>query len=227
MCGESHEDAIDVTRKGGYFFPDEGWIDSNKEAAIASLLSLVPPGAPGMPRFAARVVKQKSNVSSKESAKGWSRELIDNDERYEDVINESSARLFLVFLPAGKKGGHAFLLAFERLDHELSHSSDRLYIYICMCVCLSVCLSVCRQMNINLCVCVCVCVCVFSLSLALALALSLSHSLSPYIHIYTYIRQRGGRPRTRPARARHGQGGPAQTGHCQSSRAPACAGTPL
>ncbi len=128
LCGESHEDAIDVTRKGGYFLPDEGWIDSNKEAAMASLLSLVPPGAPRMPRFAARVVKQKSNVSSKESAKGWSRELIDNDDRYEDMINESTARLFLVFLPAGKKGGHAFLLAFERLDHDLSHIDDRLHI---------------------------------------------------------------------------------------------------
>ena len=119
LCGEAHEDAIDVTRKGGYFLPNEGWIDSSRDEAVASLLCLVPPGVAGMPRFAARVVKQKANVS-RPGAKGWSRELIHNDDRYEDVINESSGRLFLVFLPAGKKGGHAFLLAFELADDDLS-----------------------------------------------------------------------------------------------------------
>ena len=26
LCGEAHEDAIDVTRKGGKVIPDEGWV---------------------------------------------------------------------------------------------------------------------------------------------------------------------------------------------------------
>ena len=56
-----------------------------------------------MPRFAARVVKQKANVS-RPGAKGWSRELIHNDDRYEDVINESSGRLFAAVDAPGPVG---------------------------------------------------------------------------------------------------------------------------
>ena len=112
LCGESHEDAIDVTRKDGYFLPKEGWVNSSKVEAIASMLSLLPNGKSEM--FKVRVVKQKADISQK-GAQHWAYEFV--EDHYDDLVNEASTRIFLVFAPKGKKG-HAFLLTFEIIEED-------------------------------------------------------------------------------------------------------------
>lgn len=119
LCGEAHEDAIDVTRKDGYFLPKEGWIDISPRHAVASLLSLVPSGNRERkePSFAVRVAKQKGNVS-KQGARAWAYDYVDSDDAYDDLVNESTSRLFLVFVASGKQKVHAFLLAFEIMEDD-------------------------------------------------------------------------------------------------------------
>ena len=128
LCGEAHEDAIDVTRKDGFFLPQEGFVDSSVPAAAASILSLLSP-RDGQPSFKARVLGHKANVSM-QGARGWGCEVLDEDDTYEQV-NESSSRLFLLFFPGGVTGkggdggvnargkkGSAFLVLFSLCDDD-------------------------------------------------------------------------------------------------------------
>ena len=122
LCGEAHEDAIDVTRKGGYFLPQEGWIGSSKGDAIGSLASLCGCQVP-RPAFFARLVKQKCSIS-KGHAREWARDLFDDDQ-YEDIVDESTSRLFLAFVERGKKGD-AFLVLFETQDAQERDQEDEI-----------------------------------------------------------------------------------------------------
>jgi hypothetical protein len=88
---------------------------------------LLPPATGGrkieQPSFEVRVVKQKANISLK-GARGWAYDFVDDDNNYDDLVNDTTIRLFLVFLSSGKKGGagggkgHAFLLKFEIADDD-------------------------------------------------------------------------------------------------------------
>ena len=128
LCGEAHEDAIDVTRKDGFFLPQEGFVDSSLPAAAASILSLLSP-RDCQPSFKARVLGHKASVSV-QGARGWGCEVLDDDDTYEQV-SESSSRLFLLFFAGGVTGkggdggvnargkkGSAFLVLFSLCDGE-------------------------------------------------------------------------------------------------------------
>ena len=120
LCGEAHEDAIDVTRKDGYFLPKEGWIDVSPSDALASLLLLVPRTRMQKPCFSVRVAKQKGNLSKK-GAGAWAYDYVDSDDTYDDLVDESCSRLFLVMVSSGKQKVHAFLLAMEIIENDDVH----------------------------------------------------------------------------------------------------------
>lgn len=144
LCGESHEDAIDITRSpGGNFYPEPGWLSlgpgtkkkkkkkspwSWKDYINDTLIfsSSIYMGKKKQLQCRYEIHKM-SEFSSAEEAKEWSYDLL-FDEKGEDEVKDGSAVLLVYFEPSSvqnkkkkeKKSGKAFLLVLQLYDPNKS-----------------------------------------------------------------------------------------------------------
>lgn len=118
LCGESHEDAIDVTRSGGFFKPKEGWIATSnrtlaEDAATFANASLGP--SVGTYQLIYRIWKRKTKLSSLDKAKQWSADMV----REGDIDIDHGEDLLLIWIPnRGSKKGSAFILVLTMKDFD-------------------------------------------------------------------------------------------------------------
>ena len=110
LCGESHEDAIDVTRKGGIMEPKEGWVERS-----ASSWSIV----------ACRVLVMNNKALPLEQGKDWGKHRVENDE-------ECYSQVALLWVQDGqqerkKQKGSSYLLEFALNTEEIQDDEEETY----------------------------------------------------------------------------------------------------
>lgn len=74
LCGESHQDAIDVTRRGGKFDGKEGWIDRIRQDICAPLLKI------GDDNLRCRLLDSHKKELPLQKAKEWGKNRIEESE---------------------------------------------------------------------------------------------------------------------------------------------------
>ena len=113
LCGETHEDAIDVTRKGGIFDPKEGWIELPKNEILFDMNHLVA-NDDGDDKLMMRVfASTSSKLVTLGPAKDWAKKrLEDMDLLGQVVLLWIQETPFESRVPKGK----AYLLGFTSLD---------------------------------------------------------------------------------------------------------------
>lgn len=117
LCGESHEEAIDVTRKGGKFLSQEGWIPISE---------CIPAESPYLRLHDFRILKSKKKAVPLSAAKDFGTEYAEYD-----FDPENGTSLFLLFsesessVPRKKKGLVWIVSAKENKDgRELERTSS-------------------------------------------------------------------------------------------------------
>jgi hypothetical protein len=121
LCGESHEDAIDVTRKGGIFEAKEGWIELEIKQALALALDTWSNEC----SCSCRILDRTKKSLPVEKTKEWATKRLKNADVYE------GGRVVLVWVkdePETKtQKGKGYLLEFlsqEDMDGDDSDDDD-------------------------------------------------------------------------------------------------------
>ena len=112
LCGESHEDAIDVTRKRGTFDAKEGWIEIIKEQDMA------------MDDCACRIIGRTKKSLPVEKSKEWAKQRLEDEAVYGGPV----VLLWVKDEPETKTPkGRGFLLEFvskEDIDDDEAEEGD-------------------------------------------------------------------------------------------------------
>jgi len=122
LCGESHEDAIDVTRSGGYFKPKEGWIPLlslhtlAEDAAMFTKATMGP--SAGTYQFTTRVWKKKSKLASMEKAKEWSNSIMHDGDGGLEMMAQNEDILLVWIRSESTKKGQAYVIAVSIKDFD-------------------------------------------------------------------------------------------------------------
>jgi hypothetical protein len=72
LCGESHHDAIDVTRSNGRFLPKEGWVALSDQQLPVDHVA-----------WACRLIKESKKLLPVAKAQDWAKEVVENDSSVE------------------------------------------------------------------------------------------------------------------------------------------------
>ena len=104
LCGESHEDAIDISRSGGK--TKEGWVVTDAVDLMAEMVGKAggPAGRSGRTKVRVKcgMCKRKDNkLLGLSKAKEWGNSVVDDEIDYIDHGNE----LALLFVPSKDTGG--------------------------------------------------------------------------------------------------------------------------
>jgi len=97
LCGESHNDAIDVTRSGGRFLPREGWVELPNRHLPAEGCS-----------WACRILNQTKKLQPLAKAQEWAKDLVEND----TVVADGEIVLAWIEVDSGRRGsrGKSYVL---------------------------------------------------------------------------------------------------------------------
>ena len=79
LCGESHEDAVDVTRKGGIFDAKEGWIDLPRDNIMVDFVE-------EMKDILVQVLATTKKPQPLEKAKQWGKETVEGSDVYGKLL---------------------------------------------------------------------------------------------------------------------------------------------
>jgi len=123
LCGESHEDAVDVTRPGGKFMPNEGWVRTEVPDLAAEMYGRTFGSDGGASiddrddddddeavSVKHRVLKRQSKPVAMGKAREWASEQVKDDLLYSVEMGEEIA---LLWCPASKGDakGRAYLVS--------------------------------------------------------------------------------------------------------------------
>jgi hypothetical protein len=120
LCGESHFDAIDVTRQGGYFHAKEGWVEI-MISTTAGVTEQVGPGPDATITTACcRIVTQTKRHLPLEKAKEWAKAYVQDQELWGHLVLLWKQH---TLGETRKQKGKAFLIELESID-EIDTDDD-------------------------------------------------------------------------------------------------------
>jgi hypothetical protein len=117
LCGESHQDAMDVTRRGGRFDGKEGWIDRSSRQDILLLLE---------DECLAHVFASSKKLLPLQKAKDWAQQVVVEDS---DDAMSFATLVLLWWVPEGQQGGRltkgrACLVGFRNQEDDEEEEED-------------------------------------------------------------------------------------------------------
>jgi hypothetical protein len=126
LCGESHEDAMDVTRRGGRFSPKEGWIDLNHDEVFSDL---------DYNDAAINVFATNKKSLPFQKAKEWGKQKVEKSDVWGKIVllwvedggggKVSKGKIFLLSIVAGDDDEKEDSQDEKDCDHYINpHSTD-------------------------------------------------------------------------------------------------------
>ena len=127
LCGESHQDAIDVTRRKGIFVPKEGWIPvaaGTEDSSTISAMNILQQSQESQDdNIVLRIVARTKKRLPLGKSKDWAKDIV------EEYDSESFGQILLVWikdLPEGRVlKGQAFVLEATLSEDELDEEEQK------------------------------------------------------------------------------------------------------